>query len=137
MAMDFKVMAKDAGLSENELNGKSLDEQIKLITQRMTEGKKVLETEAAKEYIDNYKTKFPKIKELLETPFEIYIKEVWQKKSSAVVQVVGYNSHTKSAVVIFSGKLYQIKDSDLIKSVEEWNTDKPKAKRKHKEPKNT
>jgi hypothetical protein len=130
--MDIKAMAKAAGLSETELKGKSLDEQIKLITQKMKAEKEILELESAKEYLDNYKEQIPPLKKLLDQSFEIYVKKVGQRKSPTTVQVVGYNSNTKSIIVLNGEKLYQIEDTDLIKSMDELQnlktTKPPKGK---------
>jgi hypothetical protein len=117
--MDLKVMAKAAGLSENELKGKSLDEQIKLITKKMKEEKETLELESAKEYLDNYKEQVPPLKKLLEQSFEVYVKKVGQRKSPTTVQVVGYNPNEKTLIVLNGEKLYQIEDGDLVKSMDE------------------
>jgi hypothetical protein len=126
--MDIRTTAKSVGLSENDLKGKTLDEQINLITRKIKQEKKNLEIELAKEYIGNYEKKLPKVIEALKEPFEVYVKEVGQKKSKTVVQVVGYNPGSKSVIVFFSTKIYQIKDEDLIKSVDELKTEKPKEK---------
>jgi hypothetical protein len=133
--MDIRAMAKAAGLSESEFKGKSLDEQIKLISRKMKEEKQILETEQAREYIDNYKNQVPKLKNFLDTPFEIYVKKVGQRKTPAAVQVVGYNSNSKNLVVLFSGKLYQVEDGNLIKSPDELVKEKPGTKTEIKKPK--
>jgi hypothetical protein len=127
--MDLKTMAKAAGLSEGELRGKSLDEQIKLITKKMKEEKETLELESAKEYLDNLKTQVPKLKEFLDQPFEIYVKKVGQRKSPTTVQVVGYNPNEKTLIVLNSDKLYQIEDGDLIKSMDDLMNSKETKKR--------
>lgn len=121
-------MAKAVGISENEFKGKSLDEQIKLISKRINEEKEDLKMEAAKEYLDNYKNQVPEVKDLLGKPFEIYVKKVGQKKTPTTVQVMGYNSNAQTLIVLFSDKLYQIKDEDLIKSPDELIKEKPRAK---------
>jgi hypothetical protein len=127
--MDIKAMAKAAGLSESELKGKSLDEQIKLITKRMKEEKETLELESAKEFIDNYKNELPKVKGLLDQSFEIYVKKVGQRKSPTTVQVVGYNLNEKTVVVLNGDKLYQIEDGDLIKSMDDLMNSKETKKK--------
>jgi len=129
--MDIKAMAKAAGLTENDLKGKSLDEQIKLLTKKMKEEKDNIELESAKEYIDNYKNFIPKLKDYLNQSFEIYVKKVGQKKSPTIVRVIGYNFEQKTVVVIFNSKFYEIEDSDLIKTVDEFQvlkTSKTKVK---------
>ena len=135
--MDIRAMAKAAGLTENELKGKSSKELIKLLTSSLNEQEKNIEFEAQKEYIGNYGNKLPKVIEALKEPFEVYVKKVGQRKSPATVPVVGYNSSSKSVIVLLSGKLYQVEDGDLIKSVDELNTEKPKATRKPRKQKDT
>ena len=103
MAMNIKAMAKEAGISENELKGKSLGEQIKLITKRMNEEKSNMEMEQEKTYISNFEKKLPKFKEELGQPFEVYVRKVGQKKTPTPVPVIGYNS-VKDEVVFFSMK---------------------------------
>jgi hypothetical protein len=126
--MDIRAMAKAAGLLESDLKGLSLDKQIKLITDKMKEEKEALEAEQAKEYIDNYKTQVPKLKDFLEKPFEIYVNSVGQRKTPTIVQVVGYNSNTQNLIVLFSEKLYQIEQDKLIKSSDELTKEKTRAK---------
>ena len=130
MAMDIKAMEKAAGLSETDLKGKSLDEQIKLITKTMKEGQKSLELESAKEYIENYTKQLPKLKNTLETPFELYVKKVGQRKSPTSVPIVGYNHYTSSVIVLFGDKLYQIGDDDLIKTMDDLMASKETKKTK-------
>ena len=131
MAMNIKAMAKEAGISENELKGLSLKDQIKLITKKMVEEHDSLEMEQAKNYIFNFEKKLPKLTELLHESFEIYVKSVGQKKSPTVVPVVGYNGSTKEVIVFQNEKLYPINEKDLIKSMEELseliNTKKPRG----------
>jgi hypothetical protein len=115
--MDIKTMI--AGISENELKGKSLDEQIKLVTKRMKEQKENMEIAEAKTVISNFEKKLPKLIDQLQEPFEIYVKSVGQKKTPTVVSVVGYNGFTKEVIVYLNGKNYPIKQSELVKSVEE------------------
>jgi hypothetical protein len=117
--MDIKALAKAAGLSESDLNGKSLAEQIKLITRKMNEEKDFLELESAKRYLDAYEERVPQLEKLLDEPLEIYVKRVGQRKSPTTVQVVGYNPNNKSLIVLNGEKLYQIEDADLIKSIDE------------------
>lgn len=115
-------MAKAAGLSENDLKGKSLSEQIKLITKKMNEAKDDIELESAKEYIDNYKAKIPKLVDFLRQPYEIYVKKVGQKKTPTTVKVVGYNLDDDTVIVLNGKKIYQVKDDVMIKSLDELAT---------------
>jgi hypothetical protein len=120
--MDIKAMAKAAGLSDNELKGKSPKELIKLLTSSLREQQDVIEIEAGKEYIGNYEKKLPKLIEALKEPFEVYVKSVGQKKSPTTVKVVGYNKDDeegKHTVVYYNSKYHQVKDDDLIKSIDE------------------
>jgi hypothetical protein len=146
--MDIRAMARAAGLTDNELKGKSPKELIKLLTGSLKEQEKTIEIEAGKEYIGNYEKKLPKVIEALKEPFEVYVKSIGQKKSPTPVKVVGYNKDDpegKYTVVYYNSKYYEVKDNDLVKSIDELMnlTDKkPKdktgmAKRKPKEPKNT
>ena len=132
--MDIMAMAKGAGVSESELKGKSLKEQIKIITKAANESAEKLEIENAKTYISNNEKLVPKLKDQLEKPIEIYVKKVAQKKSPTIVSVVGYNSVTKEVVVYFNDKFCGIKDNEIIKTVDEFvniiNTKKSKAKGK-------
>lgn len=115
-------MAKAAGLSDNELKGKSPKELIKLLTSSLREQQDVIEIEAGKEYIGNYEKKLPKLIEALKEPFEVYVKSVGQKKSPTTVKVVGYNKDDeegKHTVVYYNSKYHQVKDDDLIKSIDE------------------
>ena len=132
--MDIRAMAKAAGLTENELKGKSPKELIKLLTSSLNEQQESIEIEAGKEYIGNYKNKLPNVIEALKEPFEVYVKEVGQKKNPTTVKVVGYNKDDpegKHTVVYYNSKYYQVKDDVLIKSIEELTNltgKKPKEK---------
>jgi hypothetical protein len=120
--MDIRAMAKAAGLTENELKGKSSKELIKLLTSSLNEQEKNIEIEAQKEYIGNYEKKLPKVIEALKEPFEVYVKSVGQKKNPTTVKVVGYNNDDpegKHTVVYYNSKYYQVKDDALIKSIDE------------------
>ena len=139
--MDIKAMAKAAGVSESDLKGKSLKEQIKIISKAATANAEIIEFEEAKTYISNNEKLIPKLKDQLEKPIEIYVKKVAQKKSPTIVSVVGYNSATKELIVFFNDKLNGIKDSDIIKTVDEYqnivNTKKTKeTAKKEAKPKN-
>ena len=132
MAMDIKAMAKLAGISDNELKGLSVKEQIKLISKKMTEEQSSIETEGAKTYISNADKPMTELKEMLENPFEIYVKKVAQKKTPTIVPVIGYNSFEEEVIVFFNGKVQSIKEDDLIGSTDELmsilNADKPPRK---------
>jgi hypothetical protein len=120
--MDIRAKAKAAGLSESELKGKSPKELIKLLTSSLKEQQATIEIEAGKEYIGNYEKKLPKLIESLKEPFEVYVKSIGQKKSPTSVKVVGYNKDDedgKNTVVYYNSKYYQVKDDDLIKSIDE------------------
>jgi hypothetical protein len=120
--MDIRAMAKAAGLSDNELKGKSKEELIKLLAGSLKEEQEAIKIEAGKEYIGNYEKKLPKLIEALKEPFDIYVKSVGQKKSPATVKVVGYNKDDgegKNIVVYYNSKYYQVKDDVLIKSLDE------------------
>jgi hypothetical protein len=120
--MDIRAMAKAAGLSDNELKGKSKEELIKLLAGSLKEEQEAIKIEAEKEYIGNYEKKLPKVIEALKEPFEIYVKSVGQKKSPTPVKVVGYNKDDeegKHTVVYYNSKYFQLKDDDLIKSIDE------------------
>lgn len=119
--MDIRAMAKAAGLSDNELKGKSKEELIKLLAGSLKEEQEAIKIEAGKEYIGNYEKKLPKLIEALKEPFDIYVKSVGQKKSPATVKVVGYNDdgEEKNIVVYYNSKYYQVKDEVLIKSLDE------------------
>jgi len=117
--MDIKAMAKLAGLPESELKGKTLSEQIKLISKKMNEEKENLEIEQGKVYISNFEKLLPKLKETLATPVEIYVKKIGQKKTPTPVPIIGYNSSKKEFIAYFNDKLYSIEDGDLIKSLDE------------------
>ena len=131
MAMDFKALAKAAGITENELKGLSAKDQIKLITKKMNEEKQNIEEEQAGVYISNYDEKVPKFKDTLEKPFEIYVKKVGQKKSPTPVSIIGYNAVKDELVAFVNEKLYSIPDDDLVKSMDELmnliNNKKPKG----------
>jgi hypothetical protein len=122
MAMDIKAILKAAGISETEMNGKSLNDQIKLITKKMKDNQEELELEQAKTYISNYDKLIPKVKSSLEQSVEIYVKSVGQKKTPTVVPVVGYNAATKDIIVFLNEKLYSVKEEDLIKSLDDLST---------------
>jgi len=130
MAMDFKALAKAAGITENELKGLSTKEQIKLITKKMNEEKQNIEVEQAGVYISNYEKKLPKFKDALEQPIEIYVKKMGQKKSPTPVSVIGYNAAKDELVAFANEKLYSIPDSDIVKSMDELmnlvNTKRPR-----------
>jgi hypothetical protein len=131
--MDIKVMARAAGLSENDLKGKSLSEQIKLITKKMNDEKDNLELEVGKEYISNYQKKLSKLIDDSETPFEVYVKKIQQKKSLTLVKVIGSNKGGEKGdiVVYFNGKYSEVPEEDFVKSLDELQDlliKKPKTK---------
>ena len=132
--MDIKAMAKLAGISENELKGKSAKEQIKLISKKMSDEQSKIEIEEAKTYISNYEKSIPKLITQFEKPIEIYVKKVGQKKSPTIVSIVGYNGTTKELVAFYNEKHCSIPETDLIKSNDELmgilNNKKPKKTRK-------
>jgi len=131
MAMDFKALAKAAGITENELKGLSTKDQIKLITKKMKEEKENIEVEQSGVYISNYEKKLPKFKDSLDQPFEIYVKKVGQKKSPTPVTIIGYNVGNDELVAFVNEKLYSIPDDDIVKSMDELmnlvNTKKTKG----------
>jgi hypothetical protein len=131
MAMDFKALAKAAGITENELKGLSTKDQIKLITKKMNEEKQNIEVEQAGIYISNYEKKLPKIKDTLDQPIEIYVKKIGQKKTPTPVSIIGYNASKDEFVAFFNEKLYSLPDDDLVKSMDELmnlvNNKKPKG----------
>ena len=53
MVTDIMAMAKVAGISEDDLKGKSVKEQIKIMFQRLTEEQGEIAMESAKEYVSN------------------------------------------------------------------------------------
>ena len=134
--MDIKAMAKLAGVSEDELKGKTLGDQIKLITKKMNDEKDSIETENAKIYISNYEKQIPKLRDFLQKPIEIYVRSVGQRKTPTSVPVVGYNGLTKEFVVCYNEKLYSLKDSETLKTFDEFmnllNTKKAKGTGKKK-----
>jgi hypothetical protein len=83
----------------------------------MNEEKETLEIEAAREFIENYKNKVPKLISSMEQSFDIYVKKIGQRRTPINVPVVGYNPNDKKLIVLFGSKLYQIEDGDLIKSM--------------------
>ena len=131
MAMDFKALAKAAGITEDELKGLSTKDQIKLITKKMKEEKENIEVEQSGIYISNFEKKLPKFKDSLDQPFEIYVKKVGQKKSPTPVTVIGYNVGKDELVALVNDKLYTIPDDDIVKSMDELmnlvNTKKSRA----------
>ena len=137
--MDILAMAKLAGISESELKGQSVKDQIKLITKAMTENVAKVEVEEAKVYISNCQKQLPKLKENLSQTFEIYVKAVGQKKSPTVVPVVGYNATTKEVIVFYNEKLYPIKEANLITTIDDFaaliNAEKSKNAKKKDEKK--
>jgi hypothetical protein len=133
--MDIKALAKAAGLSDIDLKGKSLDEQIRLITRKMNEEKEALEIESAREFIENYKNEVPKLINLMGRPFDIYVKKVGQRRTPVNVRVAGYNSNDKKLIVLFGNKLYQIEDDDLIKSISDLESSKTAKRPSPRKPK--
>jgi hypothetical protein len=129
--MDIKAMAKAAGLSENELKGKSPKDLIKLLTSSLKEQSETIEIEAGREYISNYEKKLPKLIESFKEPFEIMVKSIGQKKSPTPVKAVGYNDIGGGEIVVYyNSKYYQVKDNDLIKYLDEFKnliSKKPKT----------
>ena len=136
MAIDIKQMAKLAGITENELKGLTPKGQIKLISKKMNAEQEKIELDEAKFFISNYEKQIPKLKSSLEQPIEIYVKAIGQKKSPTPVSIVGYNALVMELIVYYNDKLYSIKDSDSVKSIDELmnllNTKKTKAPAKKK-----
>jgi len=119
MAMDIKAMARLAGISDDELKGLSVKEQIRLISKKMTEEQSSIETEGAKAYISNADKPMKELRDLLENPFEIYVRKVAQKKTPTIVPVIGYNSFEGEIIVFFNGKVQSVKGEDLVRSTDE------------------
>jgi len=136
MATDIMAMAKMAGISDDDLKGKSSRELIKIMFNRLDGELGEIEMESAKECVSNTDGPMSELKRKLEKPFEIYVKKVGQKKSPAVVPVVGYNASTGDTLVLFGGKIFSVGKDDMINSMEElavlMEPGKGKAKRKKK-----
>lgn len=116
--VDLKAMAKAAGVSDEELKGKSLDEQISILSAALTNAKKELALEDEGEFISNSVKQLGKLKDDMKTPFEIWVSSVAQKKSRTKVPVVGYIPETSEFVVYYNNQLSPIKDDQIVKSVE-------------------
>jgi len=129
--MDIKQMAKMAGVSEDKLKGKSTKEQIKIISKAMSEAAEKIEIEASKELIDNTK-KVSKVQDVLENDISILAKNIGKKSSATQVSVVGYNFSKKLIIVLSKDKLYQIKETDIIKSIDDLKTSKKTTTTKKK-----
>jgi hypothetical protein len=128
MAGEFDF-SKDLGFTADDFKGKSKSEATELIIKRATAKKEAFESEAEKELIENIKSKLPELEKFFEKPFQIYVKEVGQRKKPTPVKVVGYIVENKSIIVSYNEKLYQIKNNDLIKSADmltELRASKPK-----------
>lgn len=117
--VDIKAALKAAGLSEDDYKGKSTKELIKLISQTFKEAEAEIDLEAQQSCIENYEQKLPQLSELLKEPFELFVKEVGQKKSATPVKVVGFNSETSEIIAYHNEKYYQIKETEIIKSRDE------------------
>lgn len=128
--MDIKQMAKMAGVSDEELIGRSPKEQIKIISKAMKEAAEQIELEAAKELINNSK-KVQKVIDLLENPLTILANNVGKKKSASQVQVIGYISSSKEIVVLNGSKAVKIKEADVVKTENDLIS-KPKEKTSEK-----
>ena len=124
-------MAKMAGVSEDKLKGKSTKEQIKIISKAMSEAAEKIEIEASKELIDNTK-KVSKVQDVLENDISILAKNIGKKSSATQVSVVGYNFSKKLIIVLSKDKLYQIKETDIIKSIDDLKTSKKTTTTKKK-----
>jgi hypothetical protein len=135
MSSDFDFL-KDLGLKGDDFKDKSKLEIIDLISKKAAEKKQVIESEAEKELIENVNSKLPEVQKFFEKPFQIYVKEVGQKKKPSPVTVVGYIAETESVVVYFNDKLFQILENNLIKSADvlaELNAPKSKKSTPKKE----
>ncbi len=119
--MDYIAFAKTAGLTENDIKGKTVKQIIKLAAKKANENADKDELEEAKPYFSNYEKLLPRFKESIEKPFELYVKTVGQKKTPSIVPVIGYNSigKEKGIVVFFNEKYYTISENNIIKSIEE------------------
>ena len=119
--MDIKVVARNTGLLDKDLIGKSDEQIIKLISKTLKEQSKNNQKDKLKVYIENTKNKLPKLIESLKESFEICVHSVGQNKKPTTVKVVGYNPETKEVVIFHKGKYYQSMDNEIIKSVEEYD----------------
>ena len=133
MTENFDFLS-ELGIKPEELKGKSKKEIMDMIVERSSEKTKELTGEQEVESIENIKSKLPKVKEMFENPFEIMVKEVGQTKTPTPVKVVGYNyDNNESLYIVYKGgKLFQIPESDLIKTTDELAILKSEKKGKRK-----
>ena len=116
-------MAKTLGLKESDFNGKSNQEQLKILDEGFTKYKAAIEIQSQKAYFDNAVNVLSKVKELFKTPTSVYVKAVGQKKTESIVEIVGYSEKNKKVFVInpesLALKVFTVDESDIIKSGDE------------------
>ena len=126
--MDILTVIKNK--YSDELAKMDIGKQIKFITKKMKEEESDITLENAKVYIANYEKKIPKLSDNLSQSFEIMAKEFGSVKTPTVVKVVGYNADNKKIIILSAGKLYQIDQSKMIKSVDDIKTAKKTTAKK-------
>jgi hypothetical protein len=112
--MDTAQLLKVLGINDETLKAKSELQVIDFITEKAKEAKPIIAAENEKKFLENYTTHAEKFRETLANPFEVYVREVLQKKSLTAVKIVGYIPETKQLIAYYSGKLCQIPDENLI-----------------------
>ena len=127
--MNIKAMAKEAGVSEDQLKGKSTAAQIKIITKAMKEAAENIDTENAKEFIENAK-KLSKITGVLDTAITIYAKNVGKSEKPKAVKLVGYFADESLFVVNDGVNFKKIKEADIIKTADEFKEANKKKSKK-------
>ena len=117
--MTIAELLRTFGVDEEQLKGKSKNEQWGLVEQSFKSIKSDMDIEADRKNIENMAVLFPKLKELLSQNTDVYVRKAGQRKSPAVVKLVGFNPDNSELIVSHGGKLYHIPDADQIHTIEE------------------
>jgi hypothetical protein len=123
-------LLKKAGISEEEIGKMSDTDIIDLLSSKETKSKlrSMAETVNDDAFKQNLEKKLPELKELLDEPFELFVKKVGAKPSLTFVKIVGYISETSELISYHNGKLYAIKKGDQVNSLEELEDTREKPK---------
>jgi hypothetical protein len=120
--IDLNV-AKTFGLKEEDFKGKSDQEQLKILDDGFLRYKSSLELQSQKAYFENAAKVLPKVRDALKFSTAVYVKQVGQKKTESIVEIVGYAAKEGKVLVVNPEssvfKVFQVDEKDIIPSIDE------------------
>jgi hypothetical protein len=116
-SFDLMALAKAAGLSEGEIEGKLPDEILSMTNAAYKEYATVLKNVAVQSYILNV-SKLPDFTSSFKKPLEVFAK-IKSGAQPIVVRVVGYIFDTSEYIVFKGRKVYRISSDAIVDDIEE------------------